>query len=85
MSGGDENQINQFLSDTNFNSDSSFFTNNIDNDSSFLPGDCQNTSSPNSSTSDFSIPSPNLIGTSQNQIDYSNNENSLTTHLAIKK
>jgi hypothetical protein len=38
MTDREENLINQFWSDTDFNSDSSFFTDDTDNDPIFLPG-----------------------------------------------
>ncbi|XP_050064919.1 piggyBac transposable element-derived protein 4-like [Aphis gossypii] len=75
MTNREENRINQFLSDTDFNSDSSFFTDDTDNDPTFVPGGHRNTNSPSSSSDNLSTPGPST-GTLQNQIDYSNEENS---------
>jgi len=59
MTDREENRINQFLSDTDFNSDSSFFTDDTDNDPTFLPGGHRNTnpsSSPSSSLDNLYTP-----------------------------
>jgi hypothetical protein len=74
MTNREGNRINQFLSDTVFNSDSYFFSDDTDNDPTFLPGGRRNTNSPSSSPDNKSTPGP-FTGTSQNQIDYSNEEN----------
>lgn len=57
MTDREENLINQFLSDTDFNSDSSFFTDDTDNDPTFLPGGHRNMN-PSSSLDNFSTLGP---------------------------
>lgn len=74
MSAREENRINQFLLDTDF-SDSSFLVDDTDNDPNFLPGGRRNTPSPSARSANLSIPGPST-GTSQNEIDYFNDENS---------
>lgn len=50
MSAREENITNQFLSDTDYNSDSTIFTDETDKDPTFLPGGRQNTPSPSASS-----------------------------------